>query len=113
MALEPAVHDILPVEVPTGITKVKAYKCGHVVTLIIFPSSITASTGWYTIGTLPSQLIPKDNTRFSGFDNGANRYASSPSIPFLLDPSGKLQAYFFSDHLTMEPFATITYLTDN
>ena len=113
MALEPAVHDSLPVEVSTGITGVKAFKCGHVVTLVVTPSSITASTGWYTFGTLPSQLIPKDNTRFSGFDNGANRYASSPSIPILLDTNGKLQAYFFSDHLTMQPFGTITYLTDN
>lgn len=114
MSMQPAIHDSLPVEVSTGITDVKAYKCGHVVTLVVIPSSTTASsTGWYTIGTLPSQLRPKDNMRFAGFDNGANRYASSPAIPILLDTNGKLQAYFFGDHLTMQPFGTITYITDN
>lgn len=113
MALEPAVHDSLPTEVPTGITGVKAYKCGHVVTLIVTPSSTTASSaGWYTIGTLPSQLIPKDNMRFSGFDNGANRYASSPAIPIFINATGNIQVYFFNDHLTMQPFGMITYLTD-
>lgn len=114
MALEPAVHDSLPVEISTGITNVTAYKCGHVVTLIISPSRITVSSaGWYTIGTLPSELKPVANMSFACFNNEANRYAASPAIPFAVLNNGTLRVYFYSDQLTMQPFTAITYLTNN
>lgn len=99
--------------VSTGITGVAAKKCGHVVTLYVAVTSITASgEGWYTIGTLPQEIRPSMMLRYAVFDNAATSYKTNTAIPIEISKSGVLQAYFFSDKLKAQPQGALTYLVD-
>lgn len=100
-------------EVATGITGVTARKSGNIVTLVIAPSAITVSSAsWHPLGTLPQELRPSMNLRFTGFDNSAETYAASPVLPFTISASGAVSVYFFRDKLTMTPHASVTYITN-
>ena len=101
--------------VTTGISGVAALKSGNKVQLSIQPPSAISfsGAGWQTLGTLPASIRPYSTFRFTAFDNQAPTYSNSPAIPMQLASSGGVNVYVFSDKLSMQPNATITYFTAN
>lgn len=101
--------------VTTGISGVEALKSGNKVQLSIQPPSTISfsSAGWQTLGTLPASIQPYSTFRFLAFDNQASTYSQSAAVPMQLAPNGKLNVYVFSDKLSMQPDASVTYFTAN
>ena len=79
--------------------------------MIALNSTTFTGSGWQLIGVLPQELKPSIAIRFAGFDNTASSYADASVVSLQLASSGNLSVYFFGDKLTMQPIATITYIT--
>lgn len=71
-----------------------------------------SSTGWYDIGTLPSELRPSEDLRFTYYDN--NQLDPTKLIlEGMLKSTGVLRVYIFSDLVNKDivPTGVLTYFT--
>jgi len=96
-------------EISTGITGVKAWVSGNVVTLkIAINTSITTTTaGWKELGTLPDRLMPPVIIYFPGYDNlSSNRQTGL--LQLAINASGIITVYLFANE-SARPYATVTY----
>lgn len=95
----------------SGIT---AYRSGNVVTLVIVAETITASSaGWKTIGSIGERFRPPIGIYSAGYNNSDTSWNNSRPLMLAITTAGNVNAYLFSDKLSVIPRATITYVVDS
>lgn len=93
----------------TGISGLRGVRANRVVE-IDFTLSVASrpSSGWYTIGTIISDLMPFETMDFMAGDTDRD----SIVYPMRLDASGVLKIWVWNDQTgkTLKPYSTLTYI---
>ena len=107
--IETTLHDF-PVETESY-SDITAYRNGNIVTLVIVAGTITASSaGWKTINTIGERFRPPIGIFSVGYNNNDTSWNNSRPLMLAITTAGNVNAYLFSDKLSIVPRATITYI---
>lgn len=103
-----------PFAVNTGINGVSAVKSGNMVTLVISIPVSDTTGGWKELGVLPEELRPALSTvYFCGYNNNAASYNANVVQDCYVLSSGQLDVYLFSNTLSINVRASVTYPTSH
>ena len=103
-----------PFAVNTGISGVSAVKSGNMVTLMIAKEVTDTTGGWKELGVLPVELRPALSlVLFCGYNNNAGSYNTNVVQDCQVLSTGQLDVYLFSNTLSVNVRATVTYPTSN
>lgn len=103
-----------PFAVNTGISGVSAVKSGNMVTLAIACSVSDTTAGWKQLGVLPEELRPAFSViLFCGYNNNAGSYNTNVVQDCQVLSTGELDVYLFTNTLSINVRATVTYPTSH
>ena len=103
-----------PFAVNTGISGVTAVKSGNMVTLLIAKEVTDTTGGWKELGVLPEELRPVFTlVLFCGYNNNASSYNTNVVQDCQVLSTGQLDVYLFSNTLSVNVRATVTYPTSH
>lgn len=103
-----------PFAVNTGISGVSAVKSGNMVTLVVACPVSDTTSGWKQLGVLPEELRPVSSVvYFCGYNNDTTSYNANVVQDCDVLNTGALNVYLFSNMLSINVRATVTYPTSH